>query len=282
MPPRQLAESRDRWRRLLKCKLHLHLAFAFCARTAWPEAQHQLGCLENAASTLSAETFNTLEYQILYLSGVINQGTGNISAALSYYRKPSLSLPSSSQPALPPIHLEFCILSALNILLIVHHPSHPSYHLLQPLLENLTPLCKKNSNNKALYAAYQLVSATCFPPTSILPVKQHLQFAVDAAKGCSNEQLLCMTLHVIWFKFFKGVVGEQAEKNARACGAQARRCMDSLWEAVALGVLANALDFVSKGKEAEQARRQGEILASKLPPLIGWDQGASMTSKRAK
>lgn len=91
-----------------------------------------------------------------------------------------------------------------------------------------------------------------------------------------------MTLHIIWFKFFKGVVGEQAEKNARACGAQARRCMDSLWETVACGVLANALDFVSKGKEAEQARRQGELLAAKLPPLIGWDQGASISSKRAK
>lgn len=77
-------------------------------------------------------------------------------------------------------------------------------------------------------------------------------------------------------------MGEQAEKNAWACGAQARRCMDSLWETVAYGVLANALDFVSKAKEAEQARRQGELLASKLPPLIGWDQGASMNSRRAK
>lgn len=90
-----------------------------------------------------------------------------------------------------------------------------------------------------------------------------------------------MTLHVIWFKFFKGVVGEQAEKNARACGAQARRCLDSLWETVAAGVLANALDLASKGNEAEQARRQGELLASKLPPLIGWGQGGSMSSKRA-
>lgn len=91
-----------------------------------------------------------------------------------------------------------------------------------------------------------------------------------------------MTLHVIWFKFFKGVVGEQAEKNARACGAQARRCLDSLWETVAAGVLANALDLASKGKEAEESRREGELLASKLPPLIGWNQEALMSPKRAK
>lgn len=77
-------------------------------------------------------------------------------------------------------------------------------------------------------------------------------------------------------------MGEQAEKNARACGAQARRCLDSLWETVAAGVLANALDLVSKGKEAEESRREGELLASKLPPLIGWNQEASMCPKRAK
>ena len=268
---RYLAVSRDRWRQLLRCKMQLHLAFAFCARTAWSEARDSLHRLQQAASTLPVEKSQSLEPQILYLSGVIYQGTGDITAALSNFQNPSLALPSPPQPPLSPIHLEFSILSALNTLLIIHNPNHPSHNLLIPLTNALTPLIKRSSNNKALSAAYQLVSATCFPPTSILPVKQHLQSAMNTAKQCLNEQLLCMTLHVIWFKFFKGVVGEQAEKNARACGVQARRCMDSLWEAVAYGVLANALDFVSKGREAEQARRQGEKLSAMLPPLIRWE-----------
>lgn len=76
---------------------------------------------------------------------------------------------------------------------------------------------------------------------------------------------MCMTLNFMSSKFFKGVVGEQAEKSAKASDNLARKGMDSLWKTVSAGVLGDTLELAGKGKEAEEVRSQGREIAMGLP-----------------
>lgn len=67
------------------------------------------------------------------------------------------------------------------------------------------------------------------------------------------------------WKFFRGVVGEQAEKSARASQTLAQKCMDRLWMSVAAGTLGNTLEAAGRIEEARRERRGGEVTASGLP-----------------
>lgn len=74
------------------------------------------------------------------------------------------------------------------------------------------------------------------------------------------------------WKFFRGVVGDQAEKSARASQVLARKGMDRLWCSVAAGVLSDTLEVMGRSAEAEQVRKEGRELAKGLPPRI-WKDG---------
>lgn len=266
----ELAASRNVWRQVLKCHMQLQLTFALCVRTVWREAQDQLRQLQETTSNLPPEIADTLNLQILYLSGVIHQGTGDLASALSIFQSSSFALPSETYSPLSPLHLDLAILAGLNTLLIIRTPTHPSNHLLDSLLNSLTRLCSTGSTNcnRELLAAYHLVSATCSPSTSILLTKQHLQCALQAAKQSANNQLMCLTLNFMSWKFFKGVVGEQAEKSARASQALARKGSDRLWESVANGVLADTLDVAGRYSEANEVRVKGQEIAAGLSDVM--------------
>ena len=266
-----LASSRKVWRQILKCYLQLHLTFALSSRTAWSEAENQLHQLQETAATLPSESAGLLNLQILYLSGVIHQGTGDLITALSIFQSPSLALPSPDHTPSSPVHLDLSILSALNTLLIIRTPTHTSHRLLSPLLAALSPLCTTNPN-KPLLAAYHLLLATCSPSNTILRTKQHLQSALQAAKQSASNQLMCMTLNFMSWKFFKGVVGEQAQKSARASQNLAKKGMDRLWESVASGVLGDTLEIADRPEEAEQVRKAGMEIASRLPEAMWRDR----------
>lgn len=67
------------------------------------------------------------------------------------------------------------------------------------------------------------------------------------------------------WKFFRGVVGDQAEKSARASQNLARKGMDRLWASVAAGVLGDTLEVMGRVAEAEEVRREGREIAKSLP-----------------
>lgn len=67
------------------------------------------------------------------------------------------------------------------------------------------------------------------------------------------------------WKFFRGVVGEQAEKSAKASVSLAKKGRDSLWMSVADGVLGETLACQGKGEEAEMVRKEGLEIAARLP-----------------
>lgn len=79
---------------------------------------------------------------------------------------------------------------------------------------------------------------------------------------------MCLVLNIMSWKFFTGVVGEQAEKSARASQTLARKVGDALWMSVSAGVLAETLASAGRGHESEIARREGENLAKELPEKV--------------
>lgn len=77
-----------------------------------------------------------------------------------------------------------------------------------------------------------------------------------------------MVLNIMSWKFFSGVIGEQADKSARASLTLAKKGGDSLWTCVAAGVLADTLEAAGRINEAEQARLEGQKYARELPDRI--------------
>ena len=104
--------------------------------------------------------------------------------------------------------------------------------------------------------------------STIITTKQSLQSALQTAKATSNNQLMCIVLNIMSWKFFSGVIGEQADKSARASQTLAKKGGDVLWSCVAAGVLAETLEAAGKIEEAEQARAEGEKYAKELPEKV--------------
>lgn len=67
------------------------------------------------------------------------------------------------------------------------------------------------------------------------------------------------------WKFFRGVVGDQAENSARASQKLAKKSGDSLWISVADGLLADTLEVQGKHAEAVAARKEATAVAEGLP-----------------
>lgn len=258
--------SRHIWRQTLRCFFQLHLIFSLCTRTAWDDAQQHLKGLKDTAAAISLRS-EILSLLIQYLDGMVNQGTGHLDTALSIFQRPCFSITGKlSSPA----HTDLAILSTLNIILILHPPSHPLHLTLPTLLSSLHPYLTRIQSTKPLLAAYNLILATTpnpEPPT-IPRTKQHLQTALQAAKSASNIQLQCITLNFMSFKFFKGLVGEQAEKSVRASENLARKGMDGLWRSVSAGSVGEMLEMAGRMEEAGRVRDTGREIARSLPDSV--------------
>lgn len=77
-----------------------------------------------------------------------------------------------------------------------------------------------------------------------------------------------MTLTFMSWKYFRGVVGEQAEKSVRAGRAMAKRANDRLWASVTDEMLAETLERHGKGDEARNVREEGQRLITGLSPSL--------------
>ncbi|KAL9041029.1 MAG: hypothetical protein Q9180_001545 [Flavoplaca navasiana] len=267
--------SRHMWRQNLKRYLQTHLVFALCTRTAWKAAQEGLQELQDTAPS-SPQDLELLDLLIQYLDGVIKQGIGHLDDALSIFQRPHFSV-TSVTATMSQAHLELAILSTFNSILIIRNPSHPSHHLLPPLLTSLEPHLPHIKISKPLTSAYNLILATS--PNSALPTipktKQYIHTALSAAKAIANNQLLCIALSLMSDKFFKGVVGEQSEKSARASETMARKGMDALWRSVGAGIVGDTMELAGRGEEAEKMRDLGREIARGLPEgLVQWEDAA--------
>lgn len=258
------ANRRVEWRRSLYCNFLLQRVFLACSRTDWDLASQSLKELRQATQEIGTSLPRSIECLMEYAAGIISQATGDLGAALSTFQSPLLSLsPSTSKTTRNDPCRDTCILAALNTVLIIRDPAHPSHSALSSVLSTLESFCQ-NSPNKYIQAAYFLVCATVHTESTI-QTKQFLQQALQSATAISNSQITCMTLTFMSWKYFRGVVGEQAEKSARAGRAMAKRANDRLWASVTDEMLADTLERQGKGDEAHGVREEGQRLIMGLP-----------------
>ena len=261
-----LASSQQRWRKNITCYMRLYLAFTLCARTSWSAAKEQQIKIEASLRSM-VDTPEPLYLLTIYLQAIIFQGTGNLTEALSLYQSAPLSLPApSEQRSGSKISLDISILSTLNTILIIRSPSHPQKYLASSLVSSLEPLCLHHQNHQ-ICSAYHLVAATTLSETIHL-TKQSLQSALQASKQTDNKHLMCMVLNFMSWKFFRGVVGDQAERSARASQSLAHQCMNGLWISVSAGLLADTLEVVGRNEEAARARQSGVKASTGLPQAL--------------
>ncbi|PYH48243.1 uncharacterized protein BP01DRAFT_371812 [Aspergillus saccharolyticus JOP 1030-1] len=263
------ANKRVQWRRTLHCSLLVQQVFLACGRTDWDLATKTLHELRQEAKGLGDQLHDNIRCMMDYASGAIAQATGDLPAALEAFQSPTLSLLSSSitsKAARNGPRRDLSILSALNTVLIISEPSHPSHHQVPAILAAVEPYCT-SSPSKYIQAAYYLVCATV-QTESTLQTKQHLQQALQSATAISNSQITCMTLTFMSWKYFRGVVGEQAEKSARAGRAMARKANDRLWVSVTDEMLAETLERQGKNEEAKGVREEGHRVMSGLPTAL--------------
>lgn len=261
------ANRRVEWRRVLYCNLLLQQVFLACGRTDWDLASKTLNDLRQEAQELGDSLPDSIQCLMEYAAGTIAQATGDLTTALNAFQSPALSLSSStSKTARNDPRRDIAILAALNTVLLLRDPTHPSHSQLHQLLATIESLCK-GSPNKYIQAAYFFVCATV-QTESTIQTKQFLQQALQSATAISNSQITCMTLTFMSWKYFRGVVGEQAEKSARAGRAMAKKANDRLWVSVTDEMLAETLERQGKNEEAAGVREEGHRVMNGLPEAL--------------
>ncbi|KAJ5734768.1 hypothetical protein N7533_013171 [Penicillium manginii] len=259
------AARRVEWRRTLYCNFLLQRVFLSCSRTDWDYASQTLKTLRQVTQELGPNLPKSIECLMEYAAGAIFQATGDLASALTIFQSPLLTLsPSASKVSRNDPYRDICILSSLNTVLIIRDPAHPAHPHLPAILTTLESFCQ-HSPNKYIQAAYFLVCSTVHTDSTI-QTKQFLQQALQSATAISNSQITCMTLTFMSWKYFRGVVGEQAEKSARAGRAMAKRANHRLWASVTDEMLADTLERQGKGEEASSVREEGQRLVMGLPP----------------
>ena len=263
-----IASKRIEWRKVLCCNLLLQQLFLACGRTDWELAGQTLQELGQVVAELGDHVPDSVRSMMQYTIGAIAQGTGDLDAALIAFQSPLLSLTASdnsktrrNDPA-----RDVSILAALNTILIIHNPNHALHSRLAKVLSTAESFCKSNTN-KYIQAAFHLVCALV-QSESNLQTKQYLQHALQSATAISNSQITCLTLTFMSWKYFSGVVGEQAEKSARAARAMAKRANDRLWVSVTDDMLAETLERQGKGDEAIAVREERERVMDGLPSAL--------------
>ncbi|KAF7507038.1 hypothetical protein GJ744_010966 [Endocarpon pusillum] len=279
-PAESLPSSADRanGRKVLECQFLIEKAFLLCARSEWEKARALINELHTFSNALSAPLPPDFSCLIRYLDGAVHQGSGNLTKALTIFQSPDLSLPSNSPKGTPNnIRRDIALLAAMNTILIVRSPNHPTHHLLPSLISRIDPYLSTTLNKHLLSARSLLISN--LPTTthdllaneslsSTLLIKKHLSTALNIAKTIGNAQITAMTLSVMSAKFFKGVVGDQAEKSARAGQNMAYKSGMKLWMSVSSGMLADTLERQGKKAEAEKVKGQALRLAGMMPRSV--------------
>ncbi|KAL6231759.1 hypothetical protein BDW75DRAFT_243642 [Aspergillus navahoensis] len=270
--PQEITESlasanrRVEWRRALFCNLLIQQIFLACGRTDWDFGNRTLKELRQEVQLFGDDLPDTMQCLMQYAAGTIAQATGDLETALTAFQSPLFSLSGFNKTARNDPHRDLAILATINTVLILSNPAHPSHSTLPTLLATLEFFCRA-SPNKYIQAAYFLLCATTNTESTI-QTKQNLQQALQAATAISNSQIICMTLTFMSWKYFRGVVGEQAEKSARAGRAMAGKASDRLWVSVTDNMLAETLERQGKGEEAKSVREEGYRVMTNLPPAL--------------
>ncbi|KIX10602.1 uncharacterized protein Z518_01686 [Rhinocladiella mackenziei CBS 650.93] len=266
------------FQRLLEAQFLFLLIFMQCSKGLWQQAQQTLEAVHAISEDIGDAFPINMKYGLLYLKGVILQGTGNLTAALEIYQSPALVLGAQQSPLsngskalhhIPNsyyadsnvIH-NFRILASMNSAFIIQNPRHPQHKQLSSLISSLGS-ATQNSGNKYIQAHYSLLISVL--STTTLTIKQFLKSAMEAGKAIGSAQTTALALVYMQEKLFKGTVDEQALKCAKAASHQVRRWGEPLWAHVAAGLEADSLEINGMAKEAQQRKADAEARWNELP-----------------
>ncbi|KAF2146126.1 uncharacterized protein K452DRAFT_219688 [Aplosporella prunicola CBS 121167] len=256
----QGACERMEWHLLLDWHLRMHQAFLACNKSDWRSARSHIASLSNTIPQPFNEQRKSMERFVTYLNGVVEQGTGNIEAALEQFQL-LRNYRSTGRDA----QADLSILASMNSLLILRDPRHPKHDQADDLLRSLEPQCLTHPSKSIISAFYLLRAISHSKESSIIKMKQCIQQALHAAKSVSNNQLLCISMNYMTAMFFTNIIGEQAEKSAKAGRSLAKRAGNSLWTCVADGMLAGTYDKHGNVEGAAWTRHEAEQLIPTLP-----------------
>lgn len=262
--------ARRRWRGLIQCYFHVYIAFCSAGLADWAKVKDCMDKIRMTAGTFEITLKGPLECLTLYLTGAYHQGIGDFDTALQIFGNQRFHLPSTKSTFTSfdeQVERDIALLAALNTLWILQEKPRqdPNYNAV--LMERLRPLCEHHPN-KDIETAFYLIAATIntIPPTELFRIKGYLRSALGGAQTTGNTQFLCITLNVMCSRFFSGVVGDQAEKSAKAASVQAQKSGNVLWMSVADGMLSQCYDVQGKKVEAQMALEQARISAEKALP----------------
>ena len=273
MHPEHLSSACSRllWRTTLAGYIRVHLALFLCRRAQWIPAGKLLEKLRDDGSVFESRGIEPLATLIQYLTGVIYQGTGSSNAALSVFRKPAFDTTSSfcTDPtnSSQRVQRDLAVLAALNTVLIIRSHSDLEDLGLESLISDVETLCT-SSPNRNIHSALNFIKASSLEGDSMIKTKKYLEQALTAARSLGNTQLICMTLAFLSWKFFRGVIGDQAEKGAKAAVHTARKSNNDLWISVCSGMFADTLEVQGKSSEARAIREEAQRLAESAMPLV--------------
>lgn len=264
------ALTKLRWRGSMVCYFHVYIVFASIATTDWNTAKVNLEALEASIQALGDSVDPLLVKLFTYLSGMFFQGTGDLGQALRLYGGQEFALPELGSPirsAEEQVRRDLAVLAAINSLWILQCDPQRDIERNTALLERLDPYCSSNPNQE-IQAAFNLTRVTVDTNTAASQpkTKTYLRAALAAAQVSKNKHLICITLNVMCDKFFGGIVGEQADKSARAASVQSKKSGNMLWMSVADGLLARSFETEGNTAEAQRAMTEAIRLADAALP----------------
>lgn len=244
--------------------MHLHLAFLLCTRSSWIVAKQHLDSAQSMMSSWSSTSID-MDSRLRYLEATYYQGTGQLRDALSVYDGLSKTNKGHAFGFDQGID-DIALLANLNSMMILHNPQNQNQN--QQSVESRFALVShycSNHPSRQMQSAFQILKAMMPMTNTITGAKQALHVALEAAKSMQNNQLLCMVLNIMYWRFFSGVVGDQAEKSARASQSMAKRLGNGLWTFLSAGVLWEHLEAAGRSDEAEACWEDMVDVARLLP-----------------
>jgi tetratricopeptide (TPR) repeat protein len=266
------------FQKLLEAEFLLLLSYLNCAKGQWRVANEFL----DQAATIYDNVGDALpinkRYAVMYLRGVILQGTGDLVGALDIYQSPLLSLEgnqrssttatskiTSSHFADSDVTHNFCILAAMNSAFIMQSPNHPQHNRVPSLMKSLDAVVQ-SCGNKYIQAHFSFMVSALSGTT--LTLKHYLKSAMEAGKAIGSAQTTALALIFMSERLFKGNVEEQALKCAKASSAQTRRWGDPMWLHVTAGLEAQSLEVNGYEEEGRKKMVDAEAAWEALPERV--------------
>ncbi|KAI5286908.1 hypothetical protein KEM54_006407 [Ascosphaera aggregata] len=259
------SSTRFEWKQCLRCNMLLQLILIACAKSDFAAALKNLDLLESVAEQLGDALDLVTKVMILYVRGVIHQSMGERELAITIFQDPIFDLETFTIKGIQNcVQRDIAILCALNTALLQYDPESP--HSSTGILQRVEPYCHASTNQR-VKAAYHIVSATIRCESSV-QTKHDLHLAVNISQKTNNAQVTYLAVSYLAWKYFRGVISPQAEKNTMLAHAMAKTADNKLWRSITEELLADSLERHGKPRDAVAARRRADVIVASLPAAL--------------